>query len=101
NDAIKLAEYIRDMGHMPEQVQDFYPTPGTLSTCMYYTEINPLTGKAVYVPKSVEDKKMQRALMQYQKRENYGLVLKALQKANRHDLIGFDEKCLIRPPMKR
>lgn len=98
NDAIKLAEYIRDMGFMPEQVQDFYPTPGTLSTCMYYTEMNPLTGKKVYVPKSVEDKKMQRALMQYKKRENYGLVLKALKKSNRYDLIGYDKKCLIIPP---
>lgn len=100
NDAVKLAEYIRDMGYMPEQVQDFYPTPGTLSTCMYYTEINPLNGKAVYVPKSVEDKKMQRALMQYRKRENYALVLKALQKTNRYDLIGFGEKCLIKPAIK-
>lgn len=100
NDAIKLAEYIRDMGHIPEQVQDFYPTPGTLSTCMYYTEINPLNGKPVYVPKSIEDKKMQRALMQYNKRENYSIVLKALQKANRYDLIGYGEKCLIRPPVK-
>ncbi|QSX06180.1 YgiQ family radical SAM protein [Sedimentibacter sp. zth1] len=98
NDAIKLAEYIRDMGYTPEQVQDFYPTPGTLSTCMYYTGINPLTGKAVYVPKSIEERKMQRALMQYKKRENYGLVLKALQKSNRYDLIGFDKKCLIKPP---
>lgn len=99
-DAIKLSEYIRDMGYMPEQVQDFYPTPGTLSTCMYYTGINPLSGDEVYIPKSKEDKQMQRALLQYKKRENYGLVLKALKKAGRYDLIGFDKKCLIRPPKK-
>lgn len=98
NDAIKLSEYIRDMGFIPEQVQDFYPTPGTLSTCMYYTEKNPLTGEDVYVPKSYEDKKMQRALLQYKKKENYNLVLKALKKANRYDLIGYDKKCLIKPP---
>ncbi|WMJ76401.1 MULTISPECIES: YgiQ family radical SAM protein [unclassified Sedimentibacter] len=96
-DAIELAEYIRDMGYIPEQVQDFYPTPGTLSTCMYYTGFNPLTGESIYVPKEREDKRMQRALMQYSKRENYNLVLKALQKENRHDLIGYGPKCLIKP----
>ncbi len=99
-DAINLAEYIRDIGHMPEQVQDFYPTPGTLSTCMYYTGKHPLTKEKVYIPKSVEEKKMQRALMQYKRKENYTLVLKALQLAGRQDLIGFDKKCLIRPPKK-
>ncbi len=96
-DAIELAEYIRDMGHIPEQVQDFYPTPGTMSTCMYYTGFNPLTGDAVYVPRDNEERKMQRALLQYNKKENYNLVLKALMKENRYDLIGFGEKCLIRP----
>lgn len=96
-DAIKLAEYIRDMGHIPEQVQDFYPTPGTLSTCMYYTGINPLTGESIYIPKDIEERKMQRALMQYNKKENYDLVLKALKKEKRFDLIGFDSKSLIKP----
>ncbi len=96
-DAVKLAEYIRDMGHIPEQVQDFYPTPGTVSTCMYYTGINPLNMEKVYVPKSFEEKKMQRALMQYNKKENYKLVYKALIKANRFDLIGNNKKSLISP----
>lgn len=96
-DAIELAEYIRDMGHIPEQVQDFYPTPGTLSTCMYYTGVNPLTGEEVYVPKSSEEKRMQRALLQYNKKENYDIVLKALEKENRYDLVGYSPKCLIKP----
>jgi uncharacterized radical SAM protein YgiQ len=96
-DAIKLAEYIRDMGHIPEQVQDFYPTPGTMSTCMYYTGINPLTKEAVHVPKDKEERKMQRALLQYNKKENYDIVLKALEKENRYDLIGFGPKALIKP----
>ncbi|MBP1925565.1 putative radical SAM protein YgiQ [Sedimentibacter acidaminivorans] len=95
-DAIELAEYIRDMGHTPEQVQDFYPTPGTLSTCMYYTGINPLSGEEVYIPKSIEERKMQRALMQYNKKENYELVLNALKKEKRYDLIGNNSKALIR-----
>jgi len=95
-DAIELAEYIRDMGYIPEQVQDFYPTPGTLSTCMYYTGLNPLNGEAVYVPRDIEERRMQRALMQYNKKENYELVLNALKKEKRYDLIGFDSKCLIR-----
>ena len=94
--AIKLAEYLRDINHMPEQVQDFYPTPGTISTCMYYTEIDPITMKKVYVPKSKEEKQMQRALLQYRKKENYKLVEKALKIAKREDLIGHDRKCLIR-----
>ena len=100
-DAIELAEYIRDMGHIPEQVQDFYPTPGTLSTCMYYTGFNPLTNKEVYVPKDIEEKKMQRALLQYSKKENYELVLKALKKENRYDLIGYGPKALIKPRQKK
>ncbi|SHJ17738.1 uncharacterized radical SAM protein YgiQ [Dethiosulfatibacter aminovorans DSM 17477] len=97
-EAVELAEYIRDMGHMPEQVQDFYPTPGTLSTCMYHTGMDPRTMEKIYVPNSFEEKKMQRALMQFRKKENYKLVLKALKAAGREDLIGFDRKCLVRPP---
>lgn len=96
-DAVELAEYIRDIGFMPEQVQDFYPTPGTVSTCMYYTEIDPFTGKSVYVPKNPHEKAMQRALIQYRNPNNYDLVLEALKKAERMDLVGFGEKCLIRP----
>lgn len=95
--AIELAEYLRDTGHMPEQVQDFYPTPGTLSTCMYYTEMDPRTGKNVYVPKNPHEKAMQRALMQYRVPANYDLVKEALKKAGREDLIGFTPHCLIRP----
>ncbi len=95
--AIELAEYLRDIHHMPEQVQDFYPTPGTLSTAMYYTEKDPRTGESVYVPKSPHEKAMQRALMQYRLPQNYDLVMEALKKAGRHDLIGFDKNCLIRP----
>ena len=95
--AIELAEYLRDIHHMPEQVQDFYPTPGTLSTAMYYTEKDPRTGEKVYVPKSPHEKAMQRALMQYRLPQNYDLVMEALKKAGRQDLIGFDKQCLIRP----
>ena len=87
--AVELAEYLRDTGHMPEQVQDFYPTPGTMSTCMYYTEIDPRTGKKVYVPKNPHEKAMQRALMQYRVPANYDLVKEALIKVGREDLIGF------------
>ncbi|HAN10160.1 MAG TPA: YgiQ family radical SAM protein [Clostridiales bacterium] len=97
NDAIKLAEYVRDnMGYMPEQVQDFYPTPGTMSTCMYYTEIDPENMKQIYVPKTMHEKAMQRALMQYKRPSNYNLVHEALTKAGRIDLIGNGEKCLIK-----
>ena len=96
-EAVKLAEYVRDMGFMPEQVQDFYPTPSTMSTCMYYTGIDPRTGQKVYVPKDPREKAMQRALLQYRKPENYELVREALEKAGRTDLIGFDGKCLLRP----
>ncbi|EDS78452.1 radical SAM domain protein protein [Clostridium botulinum C str. Eklund] len=99
--AIELACYIKHMGHSPEQVQDFYPTPGSLSTTMYYTGINPLTGENIYVPKTFEEKSMQRALLQFSKPENYNLVKKALIKAGREDLIGFGKDCLIPPrPMK-
>ena len=96
-DAIALAEYIRDIGFMPEQVQDFYPTPGTISTCMYYTELDPFTGKSIYVPKNPHEKAMQRALIQYRNPNNYDLVMEALKKADRMDLVGFGPKCLIRP----
>ncbi|MDR3238464.1 MAG: YgiQ family radical SAM protein, partial [Clostridiales bacterium] len=97
--AIELAEYLRDMGIRPEQAQDFYPSPGTLSTCMYYTEMNPLNGQKIYVPKNPHEKAMQRALIQYQAPRNYDLVREALRRAGREDLIGFGGKCLI-PPRK-
>lgn len=96
-EAVALAEYLRDIGYMPEQVQDFYPTPSTVSTCMYYTEIDPRTMKPVYVPKSPHEKAMQRALIQYRNPKNYKLVVEALTLANRTDLIGYDKNCLIRP----
>lgn len=96
-DAVALAEYSRDLGYMPEQVQDFYPTPSTISTCMYYTGIDPRTMEAVYVPKNPHEKAMQRALIQYRNPEYYDLVKEGLLKAGRKDLIGFDGKCLIRP----
>ena len=95
--AIELAEHIRDIGYMPEQVQDFYPTPSTISTVMYYTGVDPRTGKPVYVPKNPHEKAMQRALIQYRRPENYELVKEALLKAGRADLIGFGKNCLIRP----
>lgn len=94
-DAIELAEFLRDQHMYPEQVQDFIPTPGSLSTCMYYTGINPLDGKPVYVAKKGRDKAKQRALMQYKNIENYDLVKEALIEANRRDLIGFGPECLI------
>lgn len=97
-EAIELAEFIRDMNYHPEQVQDFIPTPGSLSTCMYYTEMNPLTGEKVYVEKSPYEKKLQRALMQFRDPKNYQFVYEALIKANRRDLIGYGPKCLIKPP---
>ena len=96
-EAITLAEYLRDLGYMPEQVQDFYPTPSTISTCMYYTGLDPRTMKPVYVPTNPHEKAMQRALIQYRNPKNYDLVEEALRKAGRTDLIGFDKKCLIRP----
>ena len=98
-EAVVLAEHIRDLGYMPEQVQDFYPTPSTISTCMYYTGVDPRTMESVYVPKNPHEKAMQRALSQYKRPENYDLVKEALQKAGRQDLIGFDKLCLI-PPRK-
>lgn len=96
-EAIELAEFVRDMGYNPEQVQDFYPTPGTLSTVMYYTELDPLTGKKVYVPKNPHEKAMQRALIQYRNPKNAALVKEALKRAGRTDLIGYGKKCLVKP----
>ena len=97
NEAIKLAEYLRDIGYNPQQVQDFYPTPSTMSTVMYYTGVDPRTMKEVYTPKNPHEKAMQRALMQYRNPANYELVREALYKAGRTDLIGFDKHCLIKP----
>ncbi|MBQ7065969.1 MAG: YgiQ family radical SAM protein [Lachnospiraceae bacterium] len=96
-EAVELAEYLRDLGYMPEQVQDFYPTPSTMSTVMYYTGVDPRDLKPVYVVKNPHDKALQRALIQYRNPNNYDLVMEALKKAGREDLIGFDKKCLIRP----
>ena len=96
-EAVELACAVRDMGYMPEQVQDFYPTPSTMSTCMYYTGVDPRTMKPIYVAHDPHEKAMQRALIQYRKPENYKLVHEALEKAGRQDLIGFDKKCLIKP----
>lgn len=96
-EAIELAEYLRDLGYMPEQVQDFYPTPSTISTCMYYTGLDPRTMKEVYVPMNPHEKAMQRALIQYRNPSNYELVYEALVKAGRKDLIGFSRECLIKP----
>lgn len=96
-EAVELAEHLRDLGYMPEQVQDFYPTPSTISTCMYYTGLDPRTMESVYVPTNPHEKAMQRALIQYRNPDNYDLVKEALIKAGREDLIGFDQKCLIKP----
>lgn len=96
-EAVELAEYVRDLGYMPQQVQDFYPTPGTVSTCMYYTGLDPRTMKPIYVPKKPHEKAIQRALIQYRDPKNYELVKEALLKAGRGDLIGFDRHCLIPP----
>ncbi|EOS60796.1 hypothetical protein C815_01048 [Firmicutes bacterium M10-2] len=97
NDAIELACYLKKIHHTPKQVQDFYPTPGTLATCMYYTGIDPRNMKPVYVAKTYEEKLEQRALMQYSYPKNYHIVKKALLKAGRSDLIGTGPKCLIKP----
>ena len=101
DDAIELAVYLNKIGHMPEQVQDFYPTPSTLATCMYYTEIDPRTMEKIYVAKEPKEKAMQRALMQFRKSENYSLVREALTRAGRSDLIGFKKECLITPKENR
>ena len=100
-EAVELAEYCRELGYMPEQVQDFYPTPSTLSTCMYYTGLDPRNMKPVYVPKNPHEKAMQRALIQYRNPKLYDLVYEALQKAGRMDLVGYGPKCLIRPRTDR
>ncbi len=97
NDAVELSLYLKKNGINPQQVQDFYPTPGTISTCMFYTGIDPMTGERVYVPKSPHEKAMQRALLQYKNPENHKLVVEALRAAGRTDLIGFSPNCLIRP----
>ncbi len=99
-DAVELAEYLRDIHYQPEQVQDFYPTPGTLSTAMFYTGLDPRTMKAVYVPKTKKEKAMQRALLQYRNPKKYDIVYDALVEAGRQDLIGYGPKCLI-PPKKQ
>ena len=96
-EAVELAEYLRDLGYMPEQVQDFYPTPSTISTCMYYTGLDPRTMEPVYVATNPHEKAMQRALIQYRNPKNYDLVYEALMKAGRQDLIGFEQTCLIKP----
>ena len=100
-EAVELAEYLRDLGYMPEQVQDFYPTPSTISTCMYYTGVDPRTMEKVYVPHNPHEKAMQRALIQYRNPKNYDLVKEALLKAGRQDLIGFGKECLIAPRKER
>ena len=95
--AVNLAVYLKKNNQRPEQVQDFYPTPGTASTCMYYTGIDPFTMEEVYVPKNPHEKKLQRALLQYYLPENKGLVIEALKKAGREDLIGYSKNCLVKP----
>lgn len=97
-DAVNLAVYLKEHNINPQQVQDFYPTPGTISTCMFYTGLDPFTMKKVYVPKSAKEKHMQRALLQFKNPENYRLVYEALTKIGRTDLIGYQERCLIKPP---
>ena len=98
-DAVMLAEFLHSTGHMPEQVQDFYPTPGTISTAMYYTEIDPRTMKKVFVPKNPHEKAMQRALLQWKRPQNRQIVIEALKTCGRSDLIGFSKGCLVPPRM--
>ena len=101
-DAVALAEYLNKMGRQPEQVQDFYPTPGTISTCMYYTGIDPTTMERVYVARDPHEKAMQRALLQWKRPDMHSLVIQALKEAGREDLIGFGPECLVRPfPQKK
>ena len=97
DDAVRLAEWLNRSGRQPEQVQDFYPTPGTLSTCMYYTGLDPRTMQPVYVPADPHEKAMQRALMQWKRPEKRRLVLEALRRTHREDLIGYGRECLLRP----
>ncbi len=99
-EAVELAEFCRDMGFNPEQVQDFYPTPSTISTCIYYTGVDPRTMKEVYCPRTPHEKAMQRALIQYRNPKNHRLVIEALTAAGREDLIGYGPKCLVRPKGK-
>ena len=96
-DAVALAEYLNKMGRQPEQVQDFYPTPGTISTCMYYTGLDPITMKPVYVAKTPREKAMQRALLQWKRPDKRQIVIEALKEAGREDLIGYGPQCLVRP----
>jgi hypothetical protein len=96
-EAVELAEFLRDQGYHPEQVQDFIPTPGSLSTCMYYSGVHPLTGQAVKVCRDIHEKKLQRALLQFRNPKNRALVHEALLKARRQDLIGYESRCLLRP----
>ncbi len=97
DDAIALAQWLNKTGRQPEQVQDFYPTPGTLSTCMYYTGLDPRTMEPIYVPKSPHEKELQRALLQWKRPEKRRLIMEALHKAGRTDLIGYGPDCLLRP----
>ena len=99
HDAIELALFLKQENMHPEQVQDFYPTPGTVSTCMYYTGLDPYTLKPIYVAKSREEKAAQRAMLQYFRSENYGLIRDTLRRVGRVDLIGFGKNCLV-PPEK-
>ena len=96
-DAVALAQYLNRLGRQPEQVQDFYPTPGTISTCMYYTGIDPTTMQRVYVAKTPHEKAMQRALLQWKRPDKRKLVIEALKEAGREDLIGYGPECLVRP----
>ena len=100
-DAVELAEFLRDQKFTPEQVQDFIPTPGSASTCMFYTGIDPFSGARLYVPRGGHEKALQRALLQYRRPENRALVIEALRKAGRDDLIGFGPHCLVRPESRR
>ncbi len=100
NDAVEMALWLKKWGYLPEQVQDFYPTPGTISTVMYYTGINPMTGKSVYVTTDYHEKQLQRALLQFSRPENAGLVREALKKAGREELIGVGKECLVRPAFR-
>ena len=97
NDAVEMALWLKKWGYSPEQVQDFYPTPGTISTVMYYTGIDPMTGKSVYVCTDYREKQLQRALLQFSRPENSNLVREALRAAGREDLIGYGDECLVRP----
>ncbi|MBO5784343.1 MAG: DUF3362 domain-containing protein, partial [Clostridia bacterium] len=99
-DAIELALFLKRERMRPEQVQDFYPTPGTVSTCMFYTGLDPYTMEKVYVPRTPQEKAKQRALLQYFRPENYTLVLNALKDCGRTDLIGHGKDCLIPPPCR-